>query len=76
MVFLSQIGIKVILPSPQNETRLNHTAHAISVRSYDTFYLQAKVSPLKIALIEIILPTINRRGGWNKNFLGGKFLKN
>ena len=30
--------------------------------SYDTFYVQARLSPLKIALIEIILPNINRLG--------------
>ena len=29
--FLSHICIKVALPSPQNETTLNHTTHAISV---------------------------------------------
>ena len=46
-------------------------------RSYDTFLLQGKVSPLEIALGEILLPTANRWGrGWNKNVLGGKFLKN
>jgi len=60
--FLSQFRTKVILPSPQKETTLNHTTHAISVLSYGTFHLQAKVSPLKIALVEIILPKINRRG--------------
>ena len=60
--FFSQICIKVILLSAQNEIRLNHTTHAISVLSYDTIYLQAKVSPLKIAFAEIILPKINRRG--------------
>jgi len=54
---------------------LNHIRHATSVLSYDTFYLQAKVSPLKIALIEIILPRINRDGDWYMNVLGGKFLK-
>ena len=58
IVFLSQSCIKVVLPSSQNETMLNHIRHATSVLSYDTFYLQAKVSPLKIALIEIILPRI------------------
>ena len=46
----------------------------ISVLFYDTFYLQAKVSPLKLALVEIILLKINRRGGWSKNVLGGKFV--
>ena len=75
--FLSQICIKVLLPSPQNETSLNHTTHAISILSYDIFYLQAKVSPQKIALVDIILPNINRRGGgWNKSVVGGKFLNN
>ena len=39
---------------------LNHTIHAIGVLSYDTFYLQAKVTPLKIVLVEIILPKIKK----------------
>ena len=43
--------------------------------SYDTFYLQAKVSPLEIAFVEIILLKINKRGRI-KNVLGRKFMKN
>ena len=58
---LSQIYIKVILPRLQNEAGLNHTTHAISV-SYDTFYFQAKVSPLKMAVVDTIFPKINRLG--------------
>ena len=37
---------------------LNHTSYAISVLSYDAFYMQAKVYPLKIAFGEIILTKI------------------
>ena len=50
--------VKVILPSPQNETMLIHKTQVISAFSYDTFYLQAKLSPLKIALVEIKLPNL------------------
>ena len=63
MVSYHKFCIKVIIPHPQKETWLNHTAHAISVLFFDTFYLQAKLSPLKIALVEIRLHKINRRGG-------------
>ena len=54
---------------------LNHTAHAVSVLSYDAVYLQPELSPRKIAYVEIMLPKINRLEGCNKNVLGGKFLK-
>ena len=55
--------IKVMLASPQNKTRLKQITHVISVLFYDTFYLQARVSPLIITLGEIILSKINRQGG-------------
>ena len=75
MVFLSQICIKVILSNPQNKATLKHTTHAVSVLSLQYFYIQAKLSPPKIALVEIMLPKINRQRCWNKNVLGGKFLR-
>ena len=68
--FLSQMCIKVILPRQQNAHNTRSTFF-----SYYTFYLQAKVSPPKIALVEITLSKINRRGDWIKNILVGKFLK-
>ena len=69
--------IKVILPCPQSEKGGNIQYMRSAYFSYYTFYLQAKVSPLKIAFVEILLPKINRReGGCYKNVLGGKILKN
>ena len=60
--FLSQMCIKVILPCPQSEKGGNIQYMQSAYFYYYTLYLQAKVSPLKIALVEILLPTINRRG--------------
>ena len=45
--------IKVALPSPQNGATLHHTTHGMRVLFLSSLYLEARVSPLKIALGEI-----------------------
>ena len=50
----------------------NNTTHAISFLFYDSFYLQAKVSPPNIALGEISHPKM----GSQKECPGGKVEKN
>ena len=57
MVFITNFYQSNIAKS----TERKNAEHAISVLSNDTFYLQAKVSLLKIALVEIILPNVHRR---------------
>ena len=74
--FLSQVCIKVLLPSPQNETTLSHTTHAIGVLFLRYCLLVGQSTSARIALVEVMLPKMNRREGWNKNVLGGEFLKN
>ena len=57
--FLSHIYFNVALPSSHGEATLNHTIHVTSVLSCDMFYLQAKVSPLKISLGNTLLQKIS-----------------
>ena len=57
-------------PTERNKAEPNNTCDR---RTFPTFYLQAKLSPLEIALAEIKLPKINRRGvgirtSWVENF--------
>ena len=52
--FLSQFHFKATMPSALSDTTLNHTVHAISMLSYDIFYLQAKVFTLEVAFGKIL----------------------
>ena len=68
---LPQIYIKETLQNPQNETKLNHMRPACFY--CDIFHLQAKVSPQKITLREILPTKINSGGvgirlSWVENF--------
>ena len=76
MFFITNVYQSNITKST-DRNRLNHTIHAINI-PFLLYFLFAgqKVSPLKIALVKLILPKINRRKGWSKNALSGKFLKN
>jgi len=62
MGFLPQTYTKVTLPISQNEIALSIVLAGIGMSFLMKFYLQAKVSPLRIVLGETLHKRTDRRG--------------